>query len=161
MIQMRLAKIILVFSLGLYAFFVVLGNVMDYNSNFQFVKHVLSMDTTFPENSLMWRSITNPILHHAFYVLIICSEAAVTYFCFTGGIDLFKKLKTSPEEFNNAKKKSITGLTLAFILWFAGFIIIGGEWFLMWQSEIWNGIEPAFRISVIALLIILVVSRED
>jgi len=159
--QIRFAKIVLVFSFGLYTFFVVFGNVTDYNTNFQFVKHVLSMDTTFPGNGLMWRSINNHILHHIFYLIIICTEAVITYFCFAGGIDLLKKIKTSSEEFNNAKKKSLIGLTLGFALWFIGFIAVGGEWFLMWQSETWNGIEAAFRISGIALLIILFVSKED
>jgi hypothetical protein len=35
------------------------------------------------------------------------------------------------------------------VLWFSGFITVGGEWFLMWQSEIWNGQEAAFRLVVI------------
>lgn len=161
MTLIRISKSILVLSFGLYSFFVLLGNVMDYNSNFQFVKHVLSMDTTFPGNSLMWRSITNPIPHHIYYILIICTEAVITYFCFAGGIDLLKKLQTSSEVFNNAKKKSLIGLTLSFVLWFVGFIAIGGEWFLMWQSESWNGIEAAFRVSAIVLFILLFVGRDD
>ena len=109
----------------------------------------------------MWRSINNTSLHHVFYIIIICAEAIITYFCFAGGLDLLKNLKTVSEEFNNAKKKSIIGLTAAFVLWFVGFIAIGGEWFLMWQSETWNGIEAAFRISVISLLLIIFLSRAD
>ena len=35
-------------------------NLVDYGSNHEFVKHVLSMDTTFPGNKLMGRAITNP-----------------------------------------------------------------------------------------------------
>lgn len=159
--QIKLSKIILVFSFGLYSFLVLLGNVTDYYSNFQFVKHVLSMDTIFPGNGLMWRSINNNILHHIFYIVIICTEAVITYFCFAGGVDLIKKINKNSEEFNNAKRKSLIGLTLAFVLWFVGFIAVGGEWFLMWQSEIWNGIEAAFRISAISLLLILFLSRTD
>ena len=30
-----------------------LDNLIDYGSNYEFVKHVLSMDTTFPGNKLM------------------------------------------------------------------------------------------------------------
>jgi predicted small integral membrane protein len=33
-----------------------------------------------------------------------------------------------------------------------GFITIGGEWFQMWRSVDWNGLEPAFRNSVLAIL---------
>ena len=44
----RLAKIAMVAGLGLYALLVVFGNITDYGSNFAFVQHVLSMDTTLP-----------------------------------------------------------------------------------------------------------------
>jgi predicted small integral membrane protein len=30
-----------------------INNVMDYRANFQFVQHVLEMDTTFPGNPLL------------------------------------------------------------------------------------------------------------
>jgi predicted small integral membrane protein len=29
--------------------------------------------------------------------------------------------------------------------WFIAFITVGGEWFTMWQSQIWNGQDAAFR----------------
>ena len=44
---------------------------VNYGSNFDFVQHVLSMDTTFPGNQLKWRAISTPALHHAFYWTII------------------------------------------------------------------------------------------
>ena len=37
------------------------------------------------------------------------------------------------------------GTTLGFLVWFTGFLVIGGEWFAMWQSATWNGQEAAFR----------------
>ena len=42
----RLAKIAMVLCLAAFAFMVTFNNITDYNSNFEFVKHVLSMDTT-------------------------------------------------------------------------------------------------------------------
>jgi predicted small integral membrane protein len=38
------------------------------------------------------------------------------------------------------------------VLFMGGFITIGGEWFQMWRSVEWNGLEPAFRNSVLAIL---------
>jgi predicted small integral membrane protein len=38
---------------------------------------------------------------------------------------------------------------------------IGGEWFLMWQSETWNGQEAAFRFYVTILLVLLYVIQPD
>ena len=59
MVLIRLAKVTMIGSLAAYAFIVAYDNVVDYGSNYQFVRHVLSMDTTFPDNALMHRSITN------------------------------------------------------------------------------------------------------
>ena len=38
----------MVASLVLFTFIVTLDNIIDYGANFTFVRHVLSMDTTFP-----------------------------------------------------------------------------------------------------------------
>src|ERR1700744_5647772 len=63
MIATRYAKIIMMIGLGLFGLIVALDNVIDYGTNFAFVQHVLSMDTTFPGNALTWRAITSPPLH--------------------------------------------------------------------------------------------------
>ena len=62
-------------SLALFADLVAIDNLLDYGSNFAFVQHVLSMDTTFPDNALRWRAITEPMLWHVAYWLIIVGEA--------------------------------------------------------------------------------------
>ena len=41
------------------------------------------------------------------------------------------------------------------------FLTIGAEWFLMWQSKIWNGQEAAFRMFACVALILLFASRDD
>jgi len=48
------AKILLLAAVGLFYSLVVLNNTTDFNSNYQFVRHVLMMDTTFPGNNGMW-----------------------------------------------------------------------------------------------------------
>ena len=63
---LRVAKVSLVFAVALFYSFVVLNNTTDYNSNFQFVRHVLMMDSTFPGNHGMWRALNGPTLHTAF-----------------------------------------------------------------------------------------------
>src|SRR4029077_19101136 len=71
---LRMLKIVMVAGLALDALLVAFGNITDYGSNFVYVEHVMSMDTTFPGSNLMYRSITMPALHHAAYVLIIAGE---------------------------------------------------------------------------------------
>jgi len=38
---------------------------------------------------------------------------------------------------------------------------IGGEWFCMWQSEQWNGVEAAFRFVVIIMLSFLFIAMPE
>src|SRR5262249_53275394 len=49
-IMIRLAKIAVTAALAAFALIVAYDNVFDYNSNYQFVRHVLSMDTIFPDS---------------------------------------------------------------------------------------------------------------
>ncbi|MEA2725988.1 MAG: hypothetical protein QOF70_463, partial [Acetobacteraceae bacterium] len=52
MFATRLAKLLMVASLAAFALIVTFDNVTDYASNFEFVRHVLAMDTTFANNAL-------------------------------------------------------------------------------------------------------------
>ena len=65
------------------------------------------------------------------------------------------------EQFNPAKEIAVAGLTWGIILWFTGFITIGGEWFLMWQSDVWDGRQSAFRLVVIFGVALLYLDRPD
>lgn len=68
---LRTIKILLVFGVAIFYTLIVFNNVTDYNSNYQFVRHVMTMESTFPGNRGMWRAINTPLLHAAFYVSII------------------------------------------------------------------------------------------
>ena len=46
----RIAKMLLLAAIALFYTLVVFNNLTDFDSNFQFVRHVLAMDTTFPGN---------------------------------------------------------------------------------------------------------------
>src|SRR4051794_23546274 len=65
----------MVAGLAAFALLVAADNVADYGSNEAFVRHVLAMDTTFPQNALRWRAVTDPGLQTAAYWLIIAAEA--------------------------------------------------------------------------------------
>ena len=160
-LPLRLAKIAMTASLALLAFLVAFGNITDYGSNFAFVQHVLSMDTTFPDNTLRWRAITNPVLWHIFYWLIILAEAATCAAYAIGTASLLRHLRADTATFNRAKRPIYVATTLGFLVWFLGFMVIGGEWFAMWQSKIWNGQEAAFRFTVTILAVGIFVAQGD
>lgn len=74
MIEARIAKIVMIASLALFAFVVTFDNITDYETNFDFVRHVLSMDTIFPGTTLLYRSMISPALWNFAYWLIILGE---------------------------------------------------------------------------------------
>ena len=47
----RFAKLLMVAGLAAFALIVTFDNIIDHDTNFQFVRHVLSMDTTFAGNA--------------------------------------------------------------------------------------------------------------
>jgi predicted small integral membrane protein len=61
-IEARIAKIVMVASLALFAFIVTFDNITDYDTNFEFVRHVLSMDAIFPGSTLLYRGVISPAL---------------------------------------------------------------------------------------------------
>src|SRR5450830_221004 len=105
----RYAKIALTLALAAFAFMVTFNNVTDYGSNFAFVKHVLSMDTTFPGNAAMYRAITTPWLWHGAYWLIIAGEALTTVLLARGALALWRARQATGAEFNRAKKSATVG----------------------------------------------------
>jgi predicted small integral membrane protein len=161
MIAARLAKLAMVASIAGFALIVTFDNVTDYAANFSFVQHVLSMDTTFPNNALLYRAINNPVTWHTAYILIIAAEGLTAAFLTVGAVALWRRLGSSAPEFDHAKRFTIIGVTLAFLVWFTGFMVIGGEWFAMWQSKIWNGQEAAFRFYLTAIAVLLFVNQPD
>lgn len=159
----RLLKITVLLFAGLFGLFVFMGNLMDYNSNYQFVHHVLSMDTTFEGNSLMWRAIENPTIHTIAYWLLIIAEGIFSALALFGAYNMFKNLRASGAEFNKSKAFGFYAFMLGFAIWFFGFIVIGSEWFAMWQSSSWNGKETAMDITAVwaGFAILLALKDED
>jgi predicted small integral membrane protein len=155
---LRIAKIATVASIAAFLSLVTFGNVTDYGTNFAFVQHVLAMDTIFATSGIAYRAVTNPVLHHAAYGLIITTQAAVSVLCWIGVFRLLRRLRTDALTFNRAKNLLIVGLTLAFLLYQFGFVTVGGEWFGMWMSPQWNGVPSAFcfLITILAVLIFVV-----
>jgi predicted small integral membrane protein len=158
---LRVAKTALVLSVALFYTFLVFTNVTDFDSNYQFIRHVLMMDSTFSGNHAMWRAINYPVVHIAFYCTIIIWEFATMLLCWWGSICLVKILKGDARAFHRAKNPAIAGLTLSLLMWLVAFLAVGGEWFLMWQSKTWNGQEAAFRMfTVVGIVLILLVLPE-
>jgi predicted small integral membrane protein len=158
---LRVAKLALVFAVAIFYSLVVLNNTTDYDSNYQFVRHVLMMDSTFPGNRGMWRAINSPALHTIFYLAIITWETVSMILCWLGAITMLRALHKTPAAFHAAKRVAIAGLAFSLLMWFVVFLSVGGEWFLMWQSKMWNGQDAAFRMFTVIGIILLFVAQPE
>lgn len=158
---LRIAKIATATSIAAFFTLVTFGNLTDYDTNFAFVQHVMAMDTIFATSSIKYRAITDPVLHHAVYALIIAAQAAISALCWVGVFRLLRHVRKEAARFNRAKDMTVLGLTLGFLLYQVGFVTIGGEWFGMWMSPQSNGVPGAFRFLMTIIAVLIFVSLPD
>jgi predicted small integral membrane protein len=158
---LRGSKMLLLAAVAFFFTLVAFNNITDYDSNFQFVRHVLMMDSTFPGNRGMWRATDAAWIHITFYLSIIAWEMANAVFGWWGALRLLRSLRASAGEFQRAKSVGVAALTSGLLLWFVAFLSVGGEWFLMWQSKTWNGQEAAFRMFAVEALVLILLELPE
>ncbi|WP_019075476.1 DUF2165 domain-containing protein [Streptomyces hokutonensis] len=147
----HLAATLLTATVALYIALVAFGNITDFGTNQQFVRHVLAMDTTFKDDDVMWRAVTSEGLQDAAYVVIIVWETVAALVL---GYGTWLWVRRDGER---ARLFSTYGLVMVMVLFGAGFIAVGGEWFAMWQSKDWNGLEAATRVFLLSGVVLVVV----
>jgi predicted small integral membrane protein len=157
----RLCKIAVLAAIALWIALVAFGNLTDYGSNWPFVQHVLAMDTIFPGAGIRYRAIASPLLQHAAYALIIAVETLAAVLCWLGTWRLWRARRGTAAAFQRAKRMAVLGLAVGVLLWLGGFVAVGGEWFGMWMSSQWNGIESAFRFAVVLLAMLVWLGQRD
>jgi len=74
---------------------------------------------------------------------------------------MFLAMQAPATGFQRTKVWVVTGVTLGFLVWFFGFMVVGGEYFAMWQSKTWNGQEAAFRFYMTMLAVLIFVMQPD
>ncbi|WP_163507072.1 DUF2165 domain-containing protein [Fodinicola acaciae] len=159
---LRTALAVLTGITAVYFTLVVVGNLTDFGTNWQFVRHVLAMDTTFGDPDVTWRRITAPVLAVVAYALIIAWEAAAAVVLTLACVWWIRSFR-QPAHGDLARRFSTLGWTMSILLFAGGFIVIGGEWFQMWQSKSWNGLQPAlqnFIIAAVGLIVAHLPSKE-
>lgn len=151
----HLAATLLTATVALYIALVAFGNITDFGTNQQFVRHVLAMDTTFKDDDLMWRAVSGKGLQDAVYVVIIVWETLAALVLVYG---TWLWVRRADER---ARRFSTYGLLMLMVLFGAGFIAVGGEWFAMWQSKDWNGLEAATRVFLLSGVVLVVVQLTE
>ncbi|MFH9419438.1 DUF2165 domain-containing protein [Streptomyces sp. NPDC017529] len=151
-----LAATVLTGTVALYMALVAFGNITDFGTNQAFVQHVLAMDTTFKDPDLMWRAIESRTLQNTAYVLIVIWETVAALVLVAATARWARELRRGAG-YTGARRWSTIGLLMVLLLFGAGFIAVGGEWFAMWQSQSWNGLEAATRNFVVAGVALVIV----
>ena len=159
-LTLRTIKTLLVFGVAIFYSLVVFNNITDYDSNYQFVRHVMMMDDTFPGNRGMWRAINSPLLHTAFYLSIIAWESITMLLCWWGGFRMVRRF-VERRRLSSGQAHFHRCLTLSLLMWLVAFLSVGAEWFLMWQSRTWNGQDPAFRMFAVVGIVLMIVMQPD
>src|SRR6202008_1104815 len=102
----------------------------DFNSNYQLVRHVLMMDTTFPGNQGMWRGLTSTAARSSFFIAIIVWEIVTAILLWLGCVALLRAIRRPAMNFEAAKRIPVIALTLSLLMWLVAFLSVRGGWFL-------------------------------
>ncbi|AXE32791.1 DUF2165 domain-containing protein [Chromobacterium phragmitis] len=157
-----LCKAALALSIGVFGLLVASGNLIDYDSNWQFVRHVLAMDALepwFDGAALQSRAVSDPFWQRLGYAAIIAGETACGLLCAAGGLLM---LKAASGRGGLAWGKSLftLGALAAILVWYFGFAVVGGEYFAMWASK-WNGQMKAYAFIGFILLSLVYIRQAE
>lgn len=154
--SLRLVVTVLTVVTALHMALVAVGNVTDFGTNQKFVEHVFAMDTTFRSPNMMWRAITDPGLATAAYIAVIVWES-ITALVLVAASVFWVRALVRRRATEVARQLSTFGWLMETVLFGGGFIVVGGEWFQMWQSAKWNGLQAALQNLLIASVCLILV----
>jgi predicted small integral membrane protein len=146
--------------ISFFGLLVMYSNFTDYPTNYEYVAHVLSMDTTSNNPKYSYRAITSPMLHHRIYWLIITLEVLFTVYCLVGTYHLYRNINSSAKKFHEAKKFALIGLMIALFIYYVCLQVVGVEWFNMDESQEWNAKDWARHITDFILPLLVYVALK-
>lgn len=162
MIIERLVKIMLVFFLSLFCLSVAMDNIIDYQVNIAFLKHIMTMDTMRPGFDTMIaskRSISSETVHALAFHSIIAVEFIAGFIALYASIRMFLHRKEA-RGFNAAKRIYLIAAGLMMSLWYFGFNVIAANWFYMWVN-INGGQQASYNFSIYVLLTMIYVMQRE
>ncbi len=160
--SIRYLKMTLVVFVGLSAVLLVVGNIANWNAGLGTVGYVLSMEGHEVYGSHIFPPVTKPALVTIAFLLILAGEILVGALCLKGAWDLWSARNGSADAFDASKTYAVLGTGMAMVVWFGGFVVIGGTLFQMWQTKIGTAsLHDAFVFAASGGLVLLFVCRAD
>jgi len=161
-VSIRYLKIVLVAFVGLAGLLFVAGNIANWDAGLGLVGYVVSMEGHEIYGSHIFPPVTNPALVTLAFLLILAGESLVGVLSLMGAWDLWSARNGGADAFNASKTYAVLGTGMAVVVWFGGFVVIGGVLFQMWQTEIGHGsFADAFIFAAAGGLVLLIVSGPD
>mgnify|MGYP001304488698 CR=1 FL=1 len=152
----RLSKGIVSLCIGVFIIGIFAGHLIDFESNFYFVRYVLSQITIDPwfrgTHDLVWLTISSPTTHFIFYCVMILGEMIAGLFCTSGAYLILKNASSAKKDFYLGKSLFLLGGMIAIIVLYFSFCVIGSEWFTIWTSTEWNSQMTIYAFSTSILL---------
>jgi predicted small integral membrane protein len=158
----RILKIVLVLFVGLQGWFYVAGNIANWDAGLGAVAYVLGMEGHEIYGTHIFPPITNTTLVTVAFLIIISGEFLVGALSLTGAWHLWQARNGNAASFNSAKTFAILGAGMALVVWFGGFVVIGGALFQMWQTQVGTGsFNGAFIYAATSAFVLLFVNSHD
>lgn len=126
-------------------------------SNWPFVQGVISGDGVPADSGFEWRFIDATWFQAVAYIGVMTAETITGILLLIAGIKGLRASRTCPR-WGHAQKWTYAGGILGLAVFFLGFMVIGGNWFIMYLNSKWNGLEPAFQNSVMTMLMLILVT---
>ena len=126
-------------------------------SNWPFVEGVLSGDGVPADSGFEWRFIDATWFHAISYIGIITMETVTGIVLLIAGI-LGLRRAGSPPAWAHAQRWTYVGGILGLTVFMFGFMVVGGNWFVMYLNSKYNGLDPASQNIVFTLGMLILVT---
>jgi predicted small integral membrane protein len=125
----RRSKVLIVLMAATFGITTLINNFTDYAAYSDYIGRIISMSDTEGNDSRRYRAVTSHLFHHRFYWAIITFEVIFTISCLYGAYQLYRNLDAPRNDFLEAKKFAIVGLTCAIFVYYIMYAVILNEWF--------------------------------
>jgi len=123
-------------------------------SNWPFVQGVLSGDGVPADSGFEWRFIDATWFAAVSYAGIVLGETITGIVLLVAGLRGLRASATC-HRWGREQRLTFIGGFLGLLVFFFGFMVVGGNWFIMYLNSKWNGLEPAFQNSVMTVAMLI------
>jgi len=136
---LRYIKISLTIFIALFGLLSAGQNLVNLDAAFFALASVMGMEGHTIYTNHLGPAMASPALVWLGLAGIILGELMVGVLAAKGAWDMWQARAGKGEAFNAAKKFTVMGAGLALVVWFGLFTVIGGAYFLMWQTSLGAG----------------------